>query len=158
MAKSGYDISSLDKKIDALNVLVSYEPIEPLAETDLDGFLRHYKEQIFLTAIEEPKAKCIESFQSLYEGYQHERWHKNKADFLQSVGYGIALGTLALSAKLTKQKRANPQSRDKHKVTRAVRARCACALCVRMRAAHSEFQLRMRRPPRQSFTFESRKS
>ena len=55
LSKKGYDTEKLQVKLSRVELKDSFEPIEPLHETDLEGYLQHEQEMLLLTAIEEAK-------------------------------------------------------------------------------------------------------
>lgn len=75
LSKKGYDTEKLQVKLSRVELKDSFEPIEPLHETDLEGYLQHEHEMLLLTAIEEAKkevcvtwnshSKCCSTFASL---------------------------------------------------------------------------------------------
>jgi nuclear pore complex protein Nup93 len=60
LAGKGFDADKLSRNLQSVNVKSTFEPLEPLAETDVDGYLRHEYDMIVLTAIEEAKKEVFE--------------------------------------------------------------------------------------------------
>lgn len=54
-AKSGFDSEKLVNQLGSIDLRATYEPLEPIHETDLEAFLAHEHEMLILTAIEEAK-------------------------------------------------------------------------------------------------------
>lgn len=66
LAKKGFDPERADHDLQLLSrSKPTFEPLEPLAETDLEGRLQHEHDMIILTAIEESKQLVW-----LYQGYR----------------------------------------------------------------------------------------
>ncbi len=57
LAGKGYDAEKLSRTLNSINLKTTFEPLEPLAEADIEGYLRHEHDMIILTAIEESKKK-----------------------------------------------------------------------------------------------------
>lgn len=55
LSKKGYNTEKLQVKLNRIELKDSFEPVEPLHETDLEGYLQHEHEMLLLTAIEEAK-------------------------------------------------------------------------------------------------------
>lgn len=55
LASKGFNLDNLSRNLTSIDLRRTFEPQEALAETDLDGFLRHEHEMLLLTAIEEAK-------------------------------------------------------------------------------------------------------
>ena len=50
----------ISQKLESLNTVKTLEPIEPVWETDIQGFLRNEKENTLLTIIEESRKNVRE--------------------------------------------------------------------------------------------------
>jgi nuclear pore complex protein Nup93 len=57
LAGKGYDAEKLSRSLNSINIKTTFEPLEPIAETDIESYLRHEHDMIILTAIEEAKKK-----------------------------------------------------------------------------------------------------
>jgi nuclear pore complex protein Nup93 len=55
LASRGVDPEKLRKILTTIDLKTAYEPLEPIEETDVEGYLKHEQELIILTAIEESK-------------------------------------------------------------------------------------------------------
>ena len=61
LATKGFDAEKLAQNLHAINLKTTFEPLEPLSETDLEGYLRHEHDMIILTAIQEAKKEVSKS-------------------------------------------------------------------------------------------------
>lgn len=59
MSGTGFDTEKLSRNLQSINLTTTFEPIEPICETDIDSFLKHEHDLIILTAIEESKKEVI---------------------------------------------------------------------------------------------------
>jgi hypothetical protein len=55
LSKKGFDTEKLQVQLSRVELKDTFEPVEPLHETDLEGYLQHEHEMLLLTAIEEAK-------------------------------------------------------------------------------------------------------
>jgi nuclear pore complex protein Nup93 len=62
LASRGVDPERLTKTLSSIDLKATFEPLEPIAETDLESYLKHEHELIILTAIEESKRDVRENF------------------------------------------------------------------------------------------------
>ena len=56
----------LSQKLDSLNAAKTLEPIEPVWETDIQGFLRNERENTLLAIIEESRKNVRHSYYTVY--------------------------------------------------------------------------------------------
>jgi nuclear pore complex protein Nup93 len=54
-AKRGFDAEKLQQRLESIDIKATYEPLEQIAETDLDSYLRHEEQLLINAAIEEAK-------------------------------------------------------------------------------------------------------
>ncbi|KAJ4461496.1 putative Nuclear pore complex protein Nup93 [Paratrimastix pyriformis] len=98
LAKKGFDPERADHDLQALSrTKPSFEPLEPLAETDLEGRLQHEHDMIILTAIEESKQLTIQDFEDHLNQSMLAEWETSKHELLQMLGQrtGLYTGTIA---------------------------------------------------------------
>ena len=55
LAGTGFDADKLTRNLNAINLRTTFEPLEPISDTDIDAYLRHEHELMILTALEESK-------------------------------------------------------------------------------------------------------
>ncbi len=51
----GLDLPRVAHKLDALSTISNFEPLEPIRETDIKGFLKNERENAILSVIEETR-------------------------------------------------------------------------------------------------------
>ena len=56
LGSQGFDVPRLSQKLESLNAVKTLEPIEPVWETDIEGFLRNERENTLLAIIEESRS------------------------------------------------------------------------------------------------------
>jgi len=96
LAPKGFDAEQLQQTLNSIELKATYEPLEPIAETDLEGYLRHEHETLVLTAIEEAKKETIDAFKKNYTAYMENEWEQAKRElmdfFSQTEAAGWAVG------------------------------------------------------------------
>ena len=55
LGSRGFDVPKLSQKLDNLSAVKTLEPIEPVWDTDIQGFLRNERENTLLAIIEESR-------------------------------------------------------------------------------------------------------
>ena len=55
LGSRGFDVPKLSQKLESLNAAKTLEPIEPVWETDIQGFLKNERENTLLAIIEESR-------------------------------------------------------------------------------------------------------
>lgn len=84
------------RNLNAINLKKTLEPIEPIAETDIDAYLKHEHDLTILTAIEETKKdvsskcswnltlnKCINRFEQQFQTSMEQDWENTKQELLE---------------------------------------------------------------------------
>ena len=61
LGSRGFDVPKLSQKLESLNAAKTLEPIEPVWETDIQGFLRNERENTLLAIIEESRKNVSRS-------------------------------------------------------------------------------------------------
>ena len=51
----GLDVPRVAHKLDVLSTITNFEPLEPIRETDIKGFLKNERENAILSVIEETR-------------------------------------------------------------------------------------------------------
>ena len=73
LGSQGFDVPRLSQKLESLNAVKTLEPIEPVWETDIQGFLRNERENTLLAIIEESRknvsSNIVAYWLNLYYGY-----------------------------------------------------------------------------------------
>ena len=61
LGSRGFDVPKISQKLESLNAAKTLEPIEPVWETDIQGFLRNERENTLLAIIEESRKNVSHS-------------------------------------------------------------------------------------------------
>ncbi len=55
LGSQGYDIQKVASKLEGLSAAKTFEPLEPVRDTDIQGFLRNERENALLAVIEQTR-------------------------------------------------------------------------------------------------------
>ncbi len=51
LSQKNFDAERFRRNVNSLNLKASYEPLQPLGETDIAGYLEHHNDMIVVTAV-----------------------------------------------------------------------------------------------------------
>ncbi|PWN36577.1 NIC-domain-containing protein [Meira miltonrushii] len=86
LANGGIDASGLADTINQTNIANAFEPLQPMSDTDVDSYLRHSREQIILSAIEESRRETMADFHRNLAKAQTRDWEAQKVRILEELG------------------------------------------------------------------------
>ncbi|KAL6074513.1 Nucleoporin nup93 [Balamuthia mandrillaris] len=86
LAEKRFDAEKLARSLNAINLKTTFGPLEPLSETDVEGYLKHEHNMIILTAIQEAKNETITRFKENYVRNMERDWENSKPDLLEALG------------------------------------------------------------------------
>uniref|UniRef100_A0A8C5Q147 Nuclear pore complex protein Nup93 n=1 Tax=Leptobrachium leishanense TaxID=445787 RepID=A0A8C5Q147_9ANUR len=85
LGSRGLDISHISQRLESLSAATTFEPLEPIKDTDIQGFLKNERDNLLLTAIEESRRKTF----AMAEDYHREsmllEWEQAKQKILHSL-------------------------------------------------------------------------
>ena len=55
LGSRGFDVQKVSQKLESLSSAKTFEPLEPVRDTDIYGFLKNERENALLTAIEQTR-------------------------------------------------------------------------------------------------------
>ncbi|KAL5467639.1 hypothetical protein EMCRGX_G031900 [Ephydatia muelleri] len=85
LGSRGFDVPKLSQKLENLNAAKTLEPIEPVVETDIEGFLRNEHENTLVTVIEQSRRLTFdEAERHLWKSMEGE-WQLEKERILNSL-------------------------------------------------------------------------
>lgn len=76
LGSKGIELPKISQKLELLSARKTFEPLEPIADTDVQGFLRNEKETAILSVIEEVHKNS-------YLSAQHQKWEHILHDWKQ---------------------------------------------------------------------------
>lgn len=88
MATQGVNLPGVSSQISNLtsHTATQWEPSVPLADTDVDGYLRERKEMTIIAAIEETRRKTQQDARKAMRKKMSENWKKTKAKLFDEMG------------------------------------------------------------------------
>lgn len=92
LASGGIDAAQLSHAIQQTNIANTFEPLQPVYDTDMDGFIRHEHEQVILSMIEEGRRDTLEQFQQTLSRTLHCDWQARKQRILEELGQHCGSG------------------------------------------------------------------
>jgi len=84
LGSRGLDLPHIAHSLQALSTARTLQPLEPLADTDIQAFLRNERENAIITAIEDAKRRTSEQVDTLYWKQQQAEWEQTKQDLLSA--------------------------------------------------------------------------
>eukprot|EP00111_Clytia_hemisphaerica_P020577 TCONS_00060599-protein len=94
LSTKGIEVPKLSQRLESLNTTKTFEPIEPVIETDIHGFLKNERENAILATIEETKRRTFEESEKLFMDSLEDEWEREKQKILNSL---LGAGKQAMS-------------------------------------------------------------
>ena len=92
LASGGIDAAQLANTIQNTDIANTFEPLQPVYDTDVEGFIRHEHEQVILSMIEESRRETLDDFQQGLHEQLHQDWEAQKQRILEELGqYRVCL-------------------------------------------------------------------
>lgn len=85
LGSKGFDLPRLSEKLDNLSTTKTFEPLEPIRDTDIQGFLRNERENAILAAIEEAKKNTFDEAERNHWKCMENEWEQQKLKILNSL-------------------------------------------------------------------------
>lgn len=83
LSSHGYEIPQISDRLKTLaSAAQTLEPLEPVCDTDIEGFLRNERENAIIAVLEEQKSKSFESVEKAYWKSRLSEWEKEKQNIL----------------------------------------------------------------------------
>lgn len=96
LASHGFDAEKHARQLSAIDLKTTFEPLEPIGDTDVQQFLQHEHEMLIITAIEEAKKATQEQFDEAFLRSMQSEWDADKREILQAIAQRRVLGDLSL--------------------------------------------------------------
>ncbi|XP_065185171.1 nuclear pore complex protein Nup93-like [Sycon ciliatum] len=113
LGSRGFDIPKLSHRLENINAAKSFEPLAPVRDTDIQGFLRNERENALLTAIEETRRSTFAAANDCHWGCVRQEWEQDKQRILQAlVSQGFDNLTLPAEAPQTQATPSHPTNRS----------------------------------------------
>ncbi|RDD47272.1 Nuclear pore complex protein Nup93 [Trichoplax sp. H2] len=85
LGSNGVDLTDLDQDVDILATSANLHPLEPISDSDIQGFIRNERENAMLSAIEEARRNTMEMAEQHQWQYMVTEWEKEKVKILNHL-------------------------------------------------------------------------
>lgn len=87
LASRGIDSDRVLQSLVNINLGLSFEPLQGIADTDVESYLRNEHETLVSLAIEETKNRTIADFEARFEAEVQKSWRKEKRKLMEGMGH-----------------------------------------------------------------------
>ncbi|XP_063801480.1 nuclear pore complex protein Nup93 [Pseudophryne corroboree] len=81
----GLDISHISQRLESLSAATTFEPLEPVKDTDIQGFLKNEKDNALLSAIEESRRRTFAMAEEYHRESMFVEWEQVKQRILHTL-------------------------------------------------------------------------
>lgn len=85
LAANGFDVEKYRRSVSRLDLKQAFEPLEPIGETDIEGYLKHEHDMILLSSIEESKRHTSNCFYKNFNDYLEKDWALAKDNLIKTL-------------------------------------------------------------------------
>ncbi|KDR10998.1 nuclear pore complex protein Nup93-like [Zootermopsis nevadensis] len=85
LGSKGVDLPQLSQKLEVLSARKTFEPLEPIPDTDIQSFLKNEKENAILSIIEETHRSCFDDTEKLQWEHIESEWKQEKQKALNAL-------------------------------------------------------------------------
>ncbi|XP_039577240.1 nuclear pore complex protein Nup93 isoform X1 [Passer montanus] len=85
LGSRGLDISHISQRLESLSAATTFEPLEPVKDTDIQGFLKNEKDNALLSAIEESRRRTFAMAEEYHRESMLVEWEQVKQRILHSL-------------------------------------------------------------------------
>lgn len=89
LGTKGYDIPKISQKLEGLSAAKTFEPLEPVRDTDIQSFLKNERENALLAVIEQTRKNTFQETERRHWECMENEWEREKQKILNSLrGFG----------------------------------------------------------------------
>uniref|UniRef100_A0A8C0JZY0 Nuclear pore complex protein Nup93 n=1 Tax=Canis lupus dingo TaxID=286419 RepID=A0A8C0JZY0_CANLU len=85
LGSRGLDISHISQRLESLSAATTFEPLEPVKDTDIQGFLKNEKDNALLSAIEESRKRTFGMAEEYHRESMLVEWEQVKQRILHTL-------------------------------------------------------------------------
>ncbi|CAH2324545.1 nuclear pore complex Nup93 isoform X1 [Pelobates cultripes] len=85
LGSRGLDISHISQRLESLSAATTFEPLEPIKDTDIQGFLKNERDNLLLAAIEESRKRTFAMAEDYHRESMLAEWEQVKQKILHSL-------------------------------------------------------------------------
>ncbi|KAI9241954.1 MAG: NIC-domain-containing protein [Podila humilis] len=91
LAKGGVDANVMHSQMSSINLKPTFEPFQPMYDTDTEAFLRHQHEQAIINTIDESRRETVQDFDSNFESSLNNDWERTKKRIFEELGQSVGV-------------------------------------------------------------------
>ncbi|XP_022098079.1 nuclear pore complex protein Nup93-like isoform X2 [Acanthaster planci] len=89
LGSKGLDVPRISQRLETLSATKTFEPLEPIADTDIQSFLRNERENAVLAVIQETKKNTLQQTEKRFWETMQSEWQEQRQRILNAlVGTG----------------------------------------------------------------------
>nr|XP_033796644.1 nuclear pore complex protein Nup93 isoform X3 [Geotrypetes seraphini] len=85
LGSRGLDISHISQRLESLSAATTFEPLEPVKDTDIQGFLKNEKDNALLSAIEDSRKRTFVMAEEYHRESMLVEWEQVKQRILHTL-------------------------------------------------------------------------
>ncbi|KAG8563193.1 hypothetical protein GDO81_015970 [Engystomops pustulosus] len=85
LGSKGLDISHISQRLESLSAATTFEPLEPVKDTDIQGFLKNEKDNALLSAIDESRRRTFAMAEEYHRESMLVEWEQVKQRILHTL-------------------------------------------------------------------------
>ncbi|KAK1163612.1 nuclear pore complex protein Nup93 isoform X1 [Acipenser oxyrinchus oxyrinchus] len=85
LGSRGLDISHISQRLESLSAATTFEPLEPVKDTDIQGFLKNERDNALLSAIEESRRRTFSTAEEYHRESMLVEWEQVKQRILHTL-------------------------------------------------------------------------
>ncbi|ELT94870.1 hypothetical protein CAPTEDRAFT_177509 [Capitella teleta] len=85
LGSRGFDTGKVSQKLETLSSAKTFEPLEPVRDTDIQGFLRNERENALLAVIEQARKNTFEESERRHWDTMESEWEREKQKILNAL-------------------------------------------------------------------------
>uniref|UniRef100_A0A1B6CIL9 Nuclear pore protein n=1 Tax=Clastoptera arizonana TaxID=38151 RepID=A0A1B6CIL9_9HEMI len=85
LGSKGVDLPQLSQKLESLSTRKTFEPLEPIPDTDIEGFLKNESENIILSLIDSTHSEIQQKLKMDLRAHLVNEWESEKINLLNSM-------------------------------------------------------------------------
>ncbi|XP_032816727.1 nuclear pore complex protein Nup93 isoform X2 [Petromyzon marinus] len=85
LGSKGLDISNISHRLESLSAVTTFEPLEPVRDTDIQGFLKNERDNSLFSAIEESRRRTFAQAEKYHWDNMLVEWEQEKQRILNTL-------------------------------------------------------------------------
>lgn len=85
LGTKGYDVPKISQKLEGLSASKTFEPLEPVKDTDIQSFLKNERENALLAVIEQTRKHTFEESERSHWECMENEWEREKQKILNTL-------------------------------------------------------------------------